>query len=188
MQRRLELACALVHEPELMILDEPTAGVDPLLRVTIWDELHRLRGAGRTLLVTTQHISEAEECDSVALIVGGRIIAMAPPDGLRRMATNGDLLDVETATPFDGKRLEGTPGVLSVTQDGPRRLRVLVTDAGTAQTAVVDRIRSAGTDVESAREVRLSFDEIFAILVGRHRAEAAANPTGEARSPESTAA
>jgi len=188
MQRRLELACALVHEPELMILDEPTAGVDPLLRVTIWDELHRLRGAGRTLLVTTQHISEAEECDSVALIVGGRIIAMAPPDGLRRMATNGDLLDVETATPFDGKSLEGTPGVLSVTQDGPRRLRVLVTDAGTAQTAVVDRIRSAGTDVESAREVRLSFDEIFAILVGRHRAEAGAKPTGEARSPESTAA
>ena len=188
MQRRLELACALVHEPELMILDEPTAGVDPLLRGTIWDELHRMRDAGRTLLVTTQHISEAEECDSVALIVGGRIIAMAPPDGLRRMATNGDLLDVETENPFDGKSLEGTPGVLSVTQDGPHRLRVLVDDAGTAQTAVVDRIRSAGTDVESAREVRLSFDEIFAILVGRHQAQAAAHETDEARSRESTAA
>ena len=98
MQRRLELACALVHEPDLFILDEPTAGIDPLLRSTIWDELHRLRDAGRTLLVTTQHISEAEECDQVALIVDGTIIALATPDELRRMATNGDLLDIETET------------------------------------------------------------------------------------------
>ena len=85
MQRRLELACALVHEPELIILDEPTAGIDPLLRETIWEELHRLRDAGRTLLVTTQHVGEAEECDAVAMIVGGRIIALAPPDELRRL-------------------------------------------------------------------------------------------------------
>ena len=71
MRRRLELACALVHEPDLLILDEPTAGIDPLLRVSVWKELHRLRDAGRTLLVTTQHVSEAEECDAVAMIVGG---------------------------------------------------------------------------------------------------------------------
>src|SRR4051812_4441935 len=85
MQRRLELACALVHEPELIILDEPTAGIDPLLRGSIWGELHRLREAGRTLLVTTQHISEAEECDAVAMIVDGRIVALAPPEELTRM-------------------------------------------------------------------------------------------------------
>src|SRR4051812_43892496 len=97
MQRRLELACALVHEPELIILDEPTAGLDPLLRGSIWDELHRQRDAGRTLIVTTQHVSEAEECDTVAMIVGGRIIALAAPDDLRRTATNGDLLDIETS-------------------------------------------------------------------------------------------
>ncbi|MEA2519023.1 MAG: type transport system ATP-binding protein, partial [Chloroflexota bacterium] len=93
MQRRLELACALVHEPELIILDEPTAGIDPLLRGSIWEELHRLRDAGRTLLVTTQHVSEAEECDAVAMIVDGQFVALAPPDDLRRLATNGYLLD-----------------------------------------------------------------------------------------------
>jgi ABC-2 type transport system ATP-binding protein len=168
MQRRLELACALVHEPILMILDEPTAGIDPLLRGSIWDELHRLRDGGATLLVTTQHISEAEECDAVALIVGGRIVAIAPPDELRRMASNGDLLEIETATKFDGASLHGTPGVVEVHQDGPRHLRVVVGDAGVALPAVVERIRAGGTEVESAREVRLSFDDVFATLVKRH--------------------
>ena len=174
MQRRLELACALVHEPELIILDEPTAGIDPLLRGTIWEELHALRDAGRTLLVTTQHVSEADECDAVAMIVGGRIIALAPPDELRRTATNGDLLEIETAALFDGSVLAGTPGVREVTQDGPRHLRVVVDDAGTSLPVVVERIKAAGGGVESAREQRLSFDEIFAILVARHDRERAA--------------
>jgi ABC-2 type transport system ATP-binding protein len=171
MQRRLELACALVHEPTLIILDEPTAGIDPLLRGSIWDELHRLRDAGQTLLVTTQHISEAGECDAVALIVRGRIVALASPEELRRKATLGDLLDIETTTMFDGANLDGTPGVVDVRQDGPRHLRVVVDDAGTALPVVVERIKSSGTDVESAREVRLSFDDVFAILVNQHEAK-----------------
>jgi ABC-2 type transport system ATP-binding protein len=183
MQRRLELACALVHEPELIILDEPTAGIDPLLRGTIWDELHRLRDAGRTLLVTTQHVSEADECDAVAMIVHGRIIALAPPDELRRLATDGDLLDIETAAMFDGTGLVGSAGVTKVTQDGPRHLRVVVDDAGSSLPLVVEAIKAAGGEVESAREQRLSFDEIFAILVARddeQRAAEAGEPTTEA--------
>jgi ABC-2 type transport system ATP-binding protein len=174
MQRRLELACALVHEPTLIILDEPTAGIDPLLRGSIWEELHRLRDSGQTLLVTTQHISEAEECDAVALIVGGRIVALAAPDELRRQATGGDLIDIETTTMFDGSSLKGTPGVVDVQQEGPRHLRVVVDDAGPALPAVVERIKSTGTEVDSAREERLSFDDVFAILVKRHQAEIAA--------------
>jgi len=185
MQRRLELACALVHEPDLIILDEPTAGIDPLLRGSIWEELHTLRDAGRTILVTTQHVSEADECDAVAMIVGGRIIALAPPAELRRLATNGDLLDIETAALFDGSALIGTPGVIQVTQDGPRHLRVVVDDAGSSLPVVVDRIRADGGSVESAREQRLSFDEIFAILVARNgeerAAEAAADREGGGR-------
>ena len=175
MQRRLELACALVHEPELIILDEPTAGIDPLLRGSIWEELHRLRDAGRTLLVTTQHVSEADECDAVAMIVGGEIIALAAPDDLRRSATNGDVLDIETTTLFDGSNLIGTPGVGEITQDGPRHFRVVVDDAGSALPAVVDRIKEGGSEVASAREHRLSFDEIFAMLVARHEQARAAD-------------
>jgi ABC-2 type transport system ATP-binding protein len=180
MQRRLELACALVHEPDLIILDEPTAGIDPLLRATIWEELHRLRDHGRTLLVTTQHIGEAEECDEVALIVGGTIIALATPDDLRRSATQGDLLDIETAAVFEATDLMDMDGVREVTQNGPRHFRVVVDDAGSALPNVVERLRSAGIEVESAREQRLSFDEIFGILVARHRAESGEETTDEA--------
>jgi ABC-2 type transport system ATP-binding protein len=174
MQRRLELACALVHQPELIILDEPTAGIDPLLRGSIWEELHRLRDAGRTLLVTTQHVAEADECDAVAMIVNGRIIALAPPHELRQLATDGDLLDIETSAVFDGADLAGMPGIRAVTQDGPRHLRVVVANAGTSLPAIVEKIKGAGVEVASAREERLSFDDIFAILVARHEKERAA--------------
>ncbi len=179
MQRRLELACALVHEPELIILDEPTAGIDPLLRGTIWEELHRLRDSGRTLLVTTQHVSEADECDAVAMIVGGEIIALAPPDELRRIATNGDVLDIETGAVFDGSTIAGMDGVREVNQDGPRHFRVVVDDAGSALPSVVEKIKASGVEVTSAREHRLSFDEIFAILVSRHDQVRATGSVGD---------
>jgi len=79
MQRRLSLACALVHDPALLVLDEPTAGIDPILRRTVWDELHRQRDRGVTILATTQYVTEAEECDEVALIATGRVVAFGAP-------------------------------------------------------------------------------------------------------------
>ncbi|HEY8637028.1 MAG TPA: ABC transporter ATP-binding protein [Candidatus Limnocylindrales bacterium] len=173
MQRRLELACVLVHDPAMLFLDEPTAGIDPLLRSRVWEELHRLRDAGRTLIVTTQYLDEAESCDSVALISDGRLLALATPDGLRREAAGGDVVDIETAELFDGDVLRSLPFVRHVRQDGPRRLTVTVDDAGTATPDVVDAIRAQGGEVSSAREVRLSFDEVFATLVTRSRAAAA---------------
>jgi ABC-2 type transport system ATP-binding protein len=171
MQRRLELACALVHDPSLLILDEPTAGIDPLLRATIWTELHRLRDAGRTLLVTTQYVNEAEECDEVALIASGRLVALAPPDELRRTAVGGQAIDVETAGMFDGSALESAPGVLAVEQVGPRRVRVRVDEASTRLPSVVDAVRAAGGEVVAANELRLTFDQVFAELIERANAE-----------------
>jgi ABC-2 type transport system ATP-binding protein len=175
MQRRLELASALVHDPVLLILDEPTAGIDPILRVTVWDELHRLRDAGRTLLVTTQYVHEAEECDQVALIAHGQLIALAPPDELRRSATSGDVIEIETNALFDASTLESLPGILAIRQVDVRRLRVTVADAATSMPTVVEAIKSSGGDVASAREVRLTFDEVFAELVTRAGVADAAN-------------
>jgi ABC-2 type transport system ATP-binding protein len=171
MQRRLELACALVHDPTLLILDEPTAGIDPLLRATIWAELHRLRDAGRTLLITTQYVNEAEECDRVALIANGRLIALAPPDELRSIASGGHIIEVETSRLFDGSMLESTPGVLGVEQVGPRQLRVRVDNAASSLPVVVDAVRAADGEVTAARELRLTFDQVFAELVARASAE-----------------
>ena len=167
MQRRLELACALVHEPTIYFLDEPTAGVDPLLRGRVWEELHRLKETGRTLLVTTQYVNEAEECDSVALIANGRVLALATPDNLRREAMGGDLIEVETTDAFDGTVLRELPEVRDVRVQGPRTFQVVVEEAGSATPAVLEAITEAGGDVAASREVRPSFDDVFAELVER---------------------
>ena len=170
MQRRLELACALVHEPALLFLDEPTAGLDPILREHVWEELHRLRETGRTLLVTTQYVNEAESCDQVALISEGRLIALGPPDALRRDAMGGDRLIVETDEPFDWSNLPSFDFVRDARQQGLRQVSVVVDDAGTAGPAIVEAFTAAGVSVASTREDRLTFDEVFTMLVRRDQA------------------
>ena len=186
-QRRLELACALVHDPSLYFLDEPTAGIDPLLRSQIWTELHRLKDAGRTLIVTTQYLNEAEECDTVALIAEGRLVALATPHDLRRHVSGGDIIEVETTAPFDPTGLADMESVRNVTVVGPKSFRVVVDDAGAATPAVVEEIGRRGGDVGAAREFKLSFDEVFAALVAAEQqdqaeqAEAAEGADQEAR-------
>ena len=83
MKRRLSLAIALVHNPEILILDEPTVGIDPVLRVEFWKEFERIRKAGVTIIITTHVMDEAEHCDRLALIRNGGIIAMGTPDELK---------------------------------------------------------------------------------------------------------
>lgn len=183
MQRRLELACALVHEPAMLFLDEPTAGVDPILRERIWGELHRLRDAGRTLLVTTQYLAEAEECDAVALIAEGRLIAHATPDEMRKEAMGGDLIDVEADHGVDLATLQDLPAVRGIRRiNGGGVLRITVDDAGTATPLIIEAIGRAGGEVRSTSEARPSFDEVFAALVARDRRERE-NASTEAAGP-----
>lgn len=169
MQRRLELACALVHDPQLLFLDEPTAGLDPLLRQSVWNELRRLRDAGRTLFVTTQHVGEAEYCDAVALISEGRLVAFAPPEDLRRRALGGDVIEVTTEVPLDLRRLPPIPGVLTVRHRGPLELLFVAAEAGAATPDIIAAIETAGGQVTASREYRPSFDEVFTLLVEQHR-------------------
>ena len=173
MQRRLELACALVHDPALLVLDEPTAGIDPLLRQSVWTELHRLRDSGRTLIITTQYVAEAEECDQVVLISDGRVIAWAEPEGLRRLALGGEVVEVETEQVFDASQLSGVPGLRETRQRGPHQFLAVTDDAGAATPGLVQAIESRGTNVVYAREFRPSFDDVFAALVEQSRAEGA---------------
>lgn len=185
MQRRLELACALVHEPILLFVDEPTAGLDPLLRETIWEEFRRLRDQGRTLLVTTQYVSEAEHCDRVAVLVGGRLIALAEPEKLRRDALGGDVIEVETSRAVDAQIVADLPEILEVRQPTPRRLLLTTRDAGAATPRVLARLAEEGITVTSSSEYRPSFDEVFAELVARAQSGAAADGVAAAPSLES---
>lgn len=179
MQRRLELAAALVHDPVLFFLDEPTAGIDPLLRTTVWTELRRLRDAGRTLLATTQYVSEAEECDLVALVAEGRLVALDTPEELRRSVAGGELVELETARPIEASERDGLPGVRDVAVLGSRRLRLTVDSAATAIPDLLEALATLGVEVTQVAERRLSFDEVFAALVGRAREQTVAAASAE---------
>jgi ABC-2 type transport system ATP-binding protein len=169
MQRRLELACALVHEPRVLFIDEPTAGIDPMLRQALWDELRRLRNEGRTLLVTTQYVGEAEYCDRVALLDRGQLVALDDPVAMRRSMFGGEVLEVEGDRRVDPEMLADIEGVSRVRQTAERKLVVVSNDAGRTAPRVVEALRARGVGVIDADEYEPSFDEVFADLVERWR-------------------
>jgi ABC-2 type transport system ATP-binding protein len=96
MQRRLSLAATLIHDPELVFLDEPTASIDPILRKKFWDHFRELQNQGRTLFITTQYVGEAAYCDLVGVLVDGHLVVVDTPEGLRRRAFAYD----DTAEPY----------------------------------------------------------------------------------------
>jgi ABC-2 type transport system ATP-binding protein len=107
MRRRLSMACALVHHPAVIFLDEPTVGVDPALRVVFWDHFHRLAADGATLLVSSHVMDEADRCDELLFIRDGRVLAAGSPAALRKRAGTDNL---ETAfLHFAGLAPDGTP-------------------------------------------------------------------------------
>jgi ABC-2 type transport system ATP-binding protein len=170
MQRRLQLAAALLHEPALLLVDEPTAGIDPILRAECWRQFRAIAAEGRTVFFTTQYVNEAELCDRVALVAGGRLLAEGTPSELRRQAFGGDVVDVvapdlQWTAANDLSRL---PAVRRVEQAAPGRVRLLVDDAARAAPELVRALERSGYHVEQAATTQPSFDEVFTLLVHRH--------------------
>jgi ABC-2 type transport system ATP-binding protein len=168
MQRRLALACALIHEPILFFVDEPTAGLDPMLREKIWEHLRRLRDQGRTIVVTTQYIDEAAYCDTVAIMSKGRLAAIGTPEELRRQALKGEVLEVETAGPLsreDVLALWQLDGVQSVDRQSARCLTLMVDDLTISAPAVTRVLGDREHDVEAIRPYVPTFDEVFLRIV-----------------------
>lgn len=169
MQRRLQLAAALMPEPDLLLVDEPTAGIDPILRARCWDEFRVLTDAGRTVFFTTQYVNEAEQCDRVALVAGGGLLAEGTPVELRRLAFGGDVVDVE-APELDWQavaELAQLPAVRRIEQATPGRVRLVVEDSATAAPEIMRALEDSGRRVESATTSQPSFDEVFTLLVQR---------------------
>ena len=169
MQRRLELGCALVHEPSLLFVDEPTAGLDPVLRDTIWKFLQHLRSGGTTIFVTTQLIEEIQHCDNVAIMNEGKLAALGSPESLRREAMHGEVVEVsvQNVTQEGLGRLRALEGVNAVRWTADGDLRVMVDDAAHATPAVTRTLTAVGADVTAVREYVPSFDEVFTKIVER---------------------
>jgi ABC-2 type transport system ATP-binding protein len=166
MRRRLQLAAAIVHEPELLFVDEPTANLDPILRRRFWEEFRDLSGEGRTLFVTTQYVGEAELCDRVGLLADGKLVAVGTPEELRRQAFGGEAIEIvlggePSSLAGSLKTLEEIGYAVEIRQEeeATSRVRLMVGDADARLPGVLAALD--GADVRSANVPKLSFDEIF---------------------------
>jgi len=171
MQRRLMLAGALLHDPDFLIADEPTAGIDPILRARIWENFRELRDQGKTLLVTTQYVGEAAYCDQVAIMRKGRLVTVDTPEGLQRQAMDGEVihLQVEHNQVVACMRfLEDLPQVSKVEHvpgesDG---LHAFVEDAGKELPNLLATLRDQMNITPKVAEPYMpAFDEVFVRLI-----------------------
>jgi ABC-2 type transport system ATP-binding protein len=163
-KQRLALGCAVLHEPPILFLDEPTSGVDPISRRTFWDLIYVLAAQGTTVFVTTHYMEEADYCHRLALMNRGQLIALDTPAGLRRAMTQ-PLLEVrtdESLTAID--TLKARPEVVEVTLFG-RALHVTVTDAAAGRSAVTAALAGRGGAAPEIREIVPSLEDVFIGLV-----------------------
>jgi daunorubicin resistance ABC transporter ATP-binding subunit len=165
MKRRLAIARALLHDPQLIYLDEPTLGVDVQSRRAIWDYIQNLRSRGKTVLITTNYLEEAQAlCDRLAIIDHGKLIAIDTPDHLKQIY-GGSVIEVQTAKPVQAlDALHILPGVTEVSQKG----RVVkITTRGTSNPlAPIVNILSQECEINDITIRESSLDEVFLQLTG----------------------
>ncbi len=167
MQKKLALACTLIHSPEIIFLDEPTTGVDPVSRREFWEILTELHLQGVTLFVSTPYMDEAERCSRVALMFEGRVIVCDTPDRIRGLV-EGELLELRPDRLREASRvLEGLPGVLEVQTYGDL-LHVFVDSATRRAPDVQAALADAGIAVAGLRQTRPRMEEAFISLIRRH--------------------
>ena len=172
MQRRLQLAATLIHDPELLFLDEPTAGIDPILRRKFWDHFTQLKAEGKTLFVTTQYVSEASYCDLVGIMVDGELIELSAPEDLRKKAFGGDILEVIPQEDFDShvlERLGQIPGVLKVTRLHNKKIRLYVEDASSTLSPVINWFDDHNLAVDGVEHYQPPFDDVFVKLIEEYK-------------------
>jgi ABC-2 type transport system ATP-binding protein len=163
MKQKLALACTLVHTPEVLFLDEPTTGVDPVSRRDFWTILSDLLKTGLTIVMSTPYLDEAERCGRVGLLHAGRFLAVDTPAGLKELM-RGTVAEV-AVTPLDGAAdwLRGRAGVREVQTFGDRLSLVL--EDGAALGPLVDGLRAGRFRIDAARPVPPSLENIFISLL-----------------------
>jgi ABC-2 type transport system ATP-binding protein len=163
-KQRLALGCAMVHEPPILFLDEPTSGVDPVARRRFWDLIDDMAAGGTTVFVSTHYMEEAEYCHRLALMNRGRLIALDAPRALRDRVVE-PILQVRTDdAPRAVEALVGAPGILEAAMFG-RLLHVTVEEAEGGRETVRRILEDAGRTVEDMHPVEPSLEDVFVSLV-----------------------
>jgi len=163
-KQRLALGCAVLHEPQILFLDEPTSGVDPLSRRQFWDLIAQMSHGGTTVFVTTHYMEEAEYCDELALIYHGKMVAKGTPAELKTLIPE-DILEIRVERPFEAlERLEASKLTQEVALFGDA-LHAVVSDAATATVALNDHLAQQGFAVQSIKQVTPSMEDVFVSLI-----------------------
>jgi ABC-2 type transport system ATP-binding protein len=164
-RQRLALACAFLHEPEILFLDEPTAGVDPVSRREFWDLIGELASQGITIFVTTHYLDEAENCHGLGLMYRGRLVAKGSPRELKRGMKAGEMMEIECREPLRALPiLRSFPQCSHAALFG-RRIHVLIEEAPAAIPALGDLLGSNGIAVSRLEVIPFSLEDLFVIFV-----------------------
>ncbi len=172
MRRRLSLAATLVHRPDVIFLDEPTAGIDPVLRRKFWDRFRDLSDDGATLFVTTQYVGEAAYCDYVGVLADGHLLTVNTPDGLRREAFGGDVIHVDFTNVVDERvvtEMAREIGALDVDILDLHRVRLTVDEAAVSLPQLSGWLSDRDVAIDQAEEFLPPFDDVFVEIVNRDR-------------------
>ncbi len=171
-KQRLSLGCALLHEPPILFLDEPTSGVDPISRRSFWDLIYEMAGRGVTVFVTTHYMEEAEYCDRLGLIYRGELIATGTPMELKTLYMRDEVLEVACDRPFQAMAaLEAIPGVKEAALFG-NKIHAAADNAEELAGRLREDLPRAGFNVVELRRITPSLEDVFVSLIeARDRAE-----------------
>jgi ABC-type multidrug transport system ATPase subunit len=170
MKQKLALSCAMIHKPEILILDEPTTGVDAVSRKEFWEMLKRLKELGITILVSTPYMDEASLCDRIALIHEGQVMSVATPSVIM-ISFHDDLWTIRTRKIYDtSKSLEKLPSMISVNSFG--QVLHLVTKKGFHTSASIHQFLTEHGEAEILAEpAEASIEDVFILLMNHHKAQ-----------------
>jgi ABC-2 type transport system ATP-binding protein len=160
-RQRLALGCAIIHEPEMLFLDEPTAGVDPISRREFWNLLYLFSGEGRTIFVTTHYMDEAEHCHRLSFIQNGRLVALGSPEEIKREKMHGQVLEIDCSMPDTAVQTLRATGQFGEVALYGALVHVVAENVDSYRPAIEETLIEAGLEVRGMELIAPSLEDVF---------------------------